>query len=55
MDVRHTALGPITLPGSPLRFDDNTYAGGRATNLAPPLLDEHGAAIREWLLADGDN
>jgi formyl-CoA transferase len=55
VDVRHTAQGPITPPGSPLRFDDNTYAGGRATNLAPPLLDEHGAAIREWLLADGDN
>jgi formyl-CoA transferase len=52
VDVDHAALGPITLPGPPLRFDDQAHAGGRATHIAPPLLDEHGAAIREWL-ADG--
>ena len=45
IDVDHTALGQITLPGSPLRFDD----GGRTEHLPPPTLDQHGPAIREWL------
>jgi crotonobetainyl-CoA:carnitine CoA-transferase CaiB-like acyl-CoA transferase len=49
IEVEHAALGPITLPGPAVRLDDHTYAGGRATNLAPPLLDEHGHAIRAWL------
>jgi formyl-CoA transferase len=49
VDVDHTQLGTITLPGPPLRLDAETYAGGRERNLAPPLLDEHGAAIRAWL------
>ena len=37
------------LPGSPMRFDDNAFSGGRERHLPPPLLGEHGAAIREWL------
>jgi crotonobetainyl-CoA:carnitine CoA-transferase CaiB-like acyl-CoA transferase len=45
VDVDHAALGPITLPGPPLRFD----GGGRRTHVAPPTLDQHGAAIRAWL------
>lgn len=45
IDVEHTALGPITLPGPPLRFD----RGGRTEHLAPPLLDQHGPQIRDWL------
>jgi crotonobetainyl-CoA:carnitine CoA-transferase CaiB-like acyl-CoA transferase len=49
IDVEHPALGTITLPGSPLRFDDAAYAGGRAVNDAPPTLDQHGPAIRAWL------
>jgi formyl-CoA transferase len=53
IDVDHSALGDITLPGPPLRFDEAGYAGGRRENLAPPTLDEHGAAIRAWLAADG--
>jgi hypothetical protein len=32
-----------------VRFDDNPYSGGRATHQAPPTLDQHGPAIREWL------
>jgi crotonobetainyl-CoA:carnitine CoA-transferase CaiB-like acyl-CoA transferase len=47
IDVEHAALGTITLPGPPLRFD----SGGRAEHLAPPTLDQHGAAIRDWLAA----
>jgi crotonobetainyl-CoA:carnitine CoA-transferase CaiB-like acyl-CoA transferase len=45
IDVNHLALGPIELPGPPLRFDE----GGRRTHLPPPVLDQHGAAIRYWL------
>lgn len=53
VDVQHSSLGPITLPGPPLRFfgdDDDaeaevTFRGHRA----PPTLDEHGPAIRAAL------
>jgi crotonobetainyl-CoA:carnitine CoA-transferase CaiB-like acyl-CoA transferase len=49
LDVEHPAYGPLRLSGSPLRFDDNLHSGGRSEHVAPPLLDEHGAAIRAWL------
>ena len=29
LDVDHSSLGAIQLPGSPLRFDDNAFSGGR--------------------------
>jgi crotonobetainyl-CoA:carnitine CoA-transferase CaiB-like acyl-CoA transferase len=44
--VDHATLGTIELPGSPLRFDDNGYSGGRAHHAAPPLLGEHTDAVR---------
>jgi crotonobetainyl-CoA:carnitine CoA-transferase CaiB-like acyl-CoA transferase len=46
VDVQHPAYGVLALPGSPLRFDDNAYAGGREQPAPPPLLDEHGPALR---------
>jgi crotonobetainyl-CoA:carnitine CoA-transferase CaiB-like acyl-CoA transferase len=49
LQVEHPAYGPLRLPGSPLRFDDNAYSGGRERHLAPPMLGEHSAVIREWL------
>jgi crotonobetainyl-CoA:carnitine CoA-transferase CaiB-like acyl-CoA transferase len=49
VDVDHPAYGRLTLAGSPLRFDDNAFSGGRPDHRPPPLLDEHGAAIRLWL------
>ena len=49
LQVEHDTLGSISLPGSPLRYDDNTHSGGRSEHAAPPTLDQHGAAIREWL------
>ncbi|MEO5852846.1 MAG: CoA transferase [Nocardioides sp.] len=49
LEVDHPAYGPLTLSGSPLRFDDQTYSGGRSEHLAPPLLDQHGDAVRAWL------
>jgi crotonobetainyl-CoA:carnitine CoA-transferase CaiB-like acyl-CoA transferase len=52
IDVEHPELGTIQLPGPPLRFDDNPYAGARETNLPPPRLGEHNDAVRAWLDED---
>ncbi|MFF0269616.1 CaiB/BaiF CoA transferase family protein [Kribbella sp. NPDC004536] len=49
IDVEHPTLGTIQLPGPPLRFDDNPYAGARETNLPPPRLGEHNESVRAWL------
>ncbi|WP_148572633.1 CaiB/BaiF CoA transferase family protein [Nocardioides caldifontis] len=49
LEVDHPVAGRIELPGSPLRFDDNDYSGGRRTHLPPPLLGEHDEAIRSEL------
>jgi crotonobetainyl-CoA:carnitine CoA-transferase CaiB-like acyl-CoA transferase len=48
-EVDHPAYGPLVLPGSALRLDDRAHSGGRTTPSAPPMLDEHGPAIRAWL------
>ena len=50
MSVDHGSLGPLTLPGPPLRFfaADGTEQT-RTTHTAPPTLDEDGAAVRAWL------
>ncbi|MEZ5091654.1 CaiB/BaiF CoA transferase family protein [Nocardioides sp.] len=49
LQVDHPAFGRLSLPGSALRFDEQPYSGGREHHRPPPLLDEHGAAIRAWL------
>ena len=49
LDVDHPSLGAIQLPGSPIRYDDNTHSGGRASHEAPPTLGQHDASIRDWL------
>jgi crotonobetainyl-CoA:carnitine CoA-transferase CaiB-like acyl-CoA transferase len=49
LDVTHATKGDLKLPGSPIRFDDNPYSGGRPTHLAPPTLGQHNESIREWL------
>jgi crotonobetainyl-CoA:carnitine CoA-transferase CaiB-like acyl-CoA transferase len=49
IDVDHPVLGAIELPGPPIRFDDLTYAGGRAQHLPPPALGEHSQSVRNWL------
>ncbi|MEV0799003.1 CoA transferase [Kribbella sp. NPDC050281] len=49
VDVEHPTLGRIQLPGPPLRFDDQLYAGARETNLPPPRLGEHNESVRAWL------
>jgi crotonobetainyl-CoA:carnitine CoA-transferase CaiB-like acyl-CoA transferase len=51
VDVEHTILGRISLPGPPLRFF-SSESGTETTNTdhsAPPVLDEHGDDIRRWL------
>src|SRR4051812_5747670 len=50
VEVEHPTLGPVTLPGPPLRFfeGDGTEVT-RRDHKAPPTLDEDGAAIRAWL------
>ncbi len=47
--VEHPGLGPVELPGPPLRFDDLPYAGGRPSHTAPPALDQDAERVRAWL------
>ncbi|GAA1131140.1 CoA transferase [Nocardioides aquiterrae] len=49
LSVAHATQGELRLPGSPIRFDDNPYSGGRSEHLAPPTLGQHDESIREWL------
>ncbi len=50
LGMEHPTLGPITLPGPPLRFD----GGFLRPTLAPPTLDQHGTEVRAWLADGGD-
>jgi crotonobetainyl-CoA:carnitine CoA-transferase CaiB-like acyl-CoA transferase len=51
VDVEHPVLGKVSLPGPPLRFfaPGDTAETTVTEHEAPPLLDEDGPAIREWL------
>jgi crotonobetainyl-CoA:carnitine CoA-transferase CaiB-like acyl-CoA transferase len=53
LEVDHPAYGTLALSGSPLRFDDQAFSGGRPRHLPPPLLGEHNDAIRDWLAEPG--
>lgn len=44
IEVDHPALGPVRLPGPPLRFD-----AAESPHQAPPTLGQHDAAVRAWL------
>lgn len=49
-EVDHAVLGAIRIPGSPLRFfDADGVETTRTDHLAPPVLDQHGDAVRSWL------
>ena len=52
IDVDHPLLGPIQLPGPPLRFFNGTGAEWHRRHTAPPLLGEHTKEILDWLTAD---
>jgi formyl-CoA transferase len=45
LDVEHSTLGAVSLPGPALRFDH----GGRTNHSAPPTLGQHSESIRAWL------
>lgn len=48
IDVDHPTLGPLRLPGPPLRFFDETGAERpHKSHTAPPTLDQHGDTLRE--------
>ena len=53
VDVDHPTLGPVTLPGPPLRFfmaePDGEHEVTRRSHTSPPTLGEHGDAVRRWL------
>jgi crotonobetainyl-CoA:carnitine CoA-transferase CaiB-like acyl-CoA transferase len=49
LDIDHPVLGPIEIPGPPIRLDDNAYAGGRPDHLPPPALGQHNESVRAWL------
>ena len=51
IDVDHTVLGHISLPGPPLRFfgPADRHEVTNTTHAAPPVLNEHGDQIRSWL------
>ena len=49
VSVPHDTLGSVDLPGSPIRFEDNPFSGGRSEHLAPPTLGQHNESIRNWL------
>ncbi|MCW2809527.1 MAG: CoA transferase [Marmoricola sp.] len=49
-EVKHETLGNLRLPASPLRFfNAEERERPRRAYLAPPTLDQNGAAIREWV------
>ncbi|MGH3443842.1 MAG: CaiB/BaiF CoA transferase family protein, partial [Nocardioidaceae bacterium] len=49
VEVDHPTAGTVELPGPPLRFDDNLFAGARQRHLPPPRLGEHDESVRDWL------
>ncbi len=49
LEVDHSSLGRLTLPGPALRLDDNDFAGARRHHSAPPRLGEHNAAVSDWM------
>jgi crotonobetainyl-CoA:carnitine CoA-transferase CaiB-like acyl-CoA transferase len=49
VDVEHSTLGTLRLPGPPLRFFTGAAETTPRDHRPPPTLDEHGAAIRSWL------
>ena len=51
IDVDHQILGNVSLPGPPLRFFStaDTAETTLKTHTAPPLLDQDGEQIRQWL------
>ena len=54
IDVEHPALGPVQLPGPPLRFFDGAGQEWHREHTAPPLLGQHTDEVLGWLADAGD-
>ena len=52
MEVNHSTLGPISIPGPVLRIMGLGDIGHRPDPLAPPVLGEQSEEIRRWLEND---
>ena len=52
MEVNHSTLGPISIPGPVLRMMGLGDIGHRPDPLAPPVLGEQSEEIRRWLEND---
>jgi len=49
VEVEHETLGPILLPGSPIRlFDLDGTETSRVHHSAPPILNAHAQEVRTW-------
>ncbi|GAA0835286.1 CaiB/BaiF CoA transferase family protein [Streptosporangium amethystogenes subsp. fukuiense] len=50
IDVTHETLGPLRLPGPPLRFfEPSGREHTRTAHRPPPVLDQHGESVRRWI------
>ncbi|MEU4449821.1 CoA transferase [Nocardioides sp. NPDC023903] len=49
IDVDHSTLGHLTLPGPPLRFFTDGSEVTPTDHAAPPTLDQHGTGLRTWV------
>jgi crotonobetainyl-CoA:carnitine CoA-transferase CaiB-like acyl-CoA transferase len=49
IEVDHSVLGPIELPGPPLRFPSANGDEWRRTHSAPPTLGQHTDEVLNWL------
>jgi len=53
VDVEHQTLGPVTLPGPPLRFFAPTGEEiTRTSHTGPPVLDADAERVRKWLAGE---
>ena len=49
IEVDDPAVGPIELPGPPMRFGDRPTRADVTAHHPPPRLGEHNASVRAWL------
>lgn len=54
IEVDHATLGPVELPGPPLRFFDADGSEWRREHAAPPLLGQHTRQVLDWLADPAD-
>ncbi len=54
IDVEHPVLGPVQLPGPPLRFFDGAGQEWHREHTAPPLLGQHTDEVLGWLADAGE-